>query len=56
MAAGISPILRPRQPAISFNEAAAEWPRESEDRGFALHGVAGFNEAAAEWPRELISL
>src|SRR6185437_12231452 len=36
----------------SFNEAAAEWPRES------FIGVAdgssspGFNEAAAEWPRE----
>jgi len=36
----------------SFNEAAAEWPRESGTAGRAHRRLRCFNEAAAEWPRE----
>jgi len=35
-----------------FNEAAAEWPRESMPSASGSAASESFNEAAAEWPRE----
>ncbi len=37
---------------VSFNEAAAMWPRKDRDGGIGRDGRPSFNEAAAMWPRK----
>jgi len=41
-----------KQGEHGFNEAAAEWPRESRSVTETHGRWPRFNEAAAEWPRE----
>jgi len=52
MAAGIGFAMSVISVVPSFNEAAAEWPRECSQAPMRHSRMARFNEAAAEWPRE----